>query len=316
MNKDSQSIFEAYLKTSKPKQVVVTEAPVYGDEASFDSGAIARRGKPVAGGKELPYGYVMGQDEAGTTDVVNRVLDIVKTRVFSREPKNIEGKNFDLYYAGTPEDFKVAVGNAIIEVLGLDPAKKHTSARDYAARVFISDVLKAKKVPGADGIVANAPAVNPAAAANVEQAIDAVKKEEGVVEVDKPNVAAPVEPKEAPVFNLIKKYTIDRDRYSEKLEEEIKDAYNVLIRNGMGIDKHTGSNIVNALRAVYSYTRSKQLAAALTNAGILVLDEDEGDKDVPALDAPEDDLEAAIRKEYKDLERQLAGGKTNPFIPD
>ena len=313
--KDDKLIANVYTR-------LLTEAPVYGDEPSFDPAEMARPGRVREGPRTMPLGYAIGAKAAETGEdlvvLTTRIVDAIKQRVFSRENKIINGKTYNLYFAGTPEDFKVRVGNEIVRVLGLRPEGKNVHARDHAARQIINRILKVVQIPGggdagqAPGIVAVAAPVAPLVAA----APEAVAAVAAVVETPEAPAPEPVVPKETH-FSLISKYELNRDKFSENLEDDVKGGYNALIRGGLGDGEFTGTDAIAELKKTFTSSVSRELIKSLIKVGVIEeVEEVKANADVAALDNPDEDYSDALSKAYSELKGELGGNIKDRFMPE
>jgi len=309
--KDIKLIADVYTK-------LLTEAPVYGDEPSFDPAEMARPGRVREGPRTMPLGYAIGAKATETGEdlvvLTTRIVDAIKQRVFSRENKIINGKTYNLYFAGTPEDFKVQVGNEIVRVLGLRPEGKNVHARDHAARQIINRILKVVQIPGGDaGQAPGIVAVAAPAAPLVVAAPEAVAAVAAVAEAPAPE---PVVPKET-YFSHTSKYTLNRDKFSDNLEDDVKSGYGALMRGGLGDGEFTGAEVIAELKKTFTSSVSRALINSLIKVGVIEeVEEAKANAEVPALDGPDEDYGDALSKAYRELKLDSGGNRTNRFMPE
>jgi len=170
MNKDCKLIFEAYFT----KKQVVSEAPIYGSE---DLGYTSDFEKAPGGGYGI--GKIAQKEGKSKTEVANRVLQAIKTKLLKPGSHVVDGKEYQLYYPGSKMKFRTELENLIKKELGLGG----TEAK-YTARI-VDNLLNVVRVDTEGGTVASP--------VQVKKAVDAG--------VNNKPVAAAAGPLEAPVEN-------------------------------------------------------------------------------------------------------------------
>ena len=165
MNKDTKLIFEAY-KTKK----VLQEAPIYADDLGY-TGDIEK-----APGKGYGIGKTAAKEGKSKSEVANRLLQAIQTKIFKPAIHTVDGKEYKLYYPGSKMKFRTELENLIKNELKLGG----TEAK-YTARV-VDNLLNVLRVDVEGGAAASP--------AQVKQAV--------VAGIDGKNVIAPGTPGTAP----------------------------------------------------------------------------------------------------------------------
>lgn len=152
MNKDCKFIFEAYASKKK----VVSEAPIYADDLGY-TGDIEK-----APGGGYGIGKAASREGISKSEVANRILQLVKTKLFKPALHTIEGKEYQLYYPGSKMKFRSELEALIKRELKLGG----TEAR-YTARV-VDNLLNVLRVDVEGGTAANPSQVKKAVVAGVQ----------------------------------------------------------------------------------------------------------------------------------------------------
>ena len=153
MNKDCKLIFESYLA----KKQVISEAPIYG------MGDIGYSGDfESAPGKGYGIGQVAAKEGKTKTEVANRVLQAIKTKLFKPAKHVVDGKEYDLYYPGSKMKFRTELENLIKNEL-----KIGGTVAKYTARI-VDNLLNVVRVDAEGGTAASPTQVKQAVTAGVE----------------------------------------------------------------------------------------------------------------------------------------------------
>lgn len=152
MNKDSKLIFEAYLT----KKQVVNEAPIYADDLSY-TGDIEK-----APGKGYGIGKVAAKEGKTKAEIANRLLGVIKTKLFKPAAHTVDGKEYQLYYPGSKMKFRTDLENLIKNELKLGG----TEAK-YTARI-VDNLLNVLRVDVEGGAAANPVQVKQAVVSGIE----------------------------------------------------------------------------------------------------------------------------------------------------
>jgi hypothetical protein len=139
MNKDCKFIYEAYAS----KRKIVSEAPIYADELGF-TGDIEK-----APGGGYGIGKVAAREGLSKTEIANKILQLVKTKLFKPASHTVEGKEYQLYYPGSKMKFRTELENLIKKELKLGG----TEAK-YTARI-VDNLLNVLRIDVEGGAAAN-----------------------------------------------------------------------------------------------------------------------------------------------------------------
>jgi hypothetical protein len=278
MNKDCKFIFEAY----KAKNNIVTEAPIYADDLGY-TGDIE---KSPGGGYGI--GKAASKEGVSKTEVANRILQLVKTKLFKPALHTIEGKEYQLYYPGSKMRFRAELESLIKKELKLSG----TEAR-YTARV-VDNLLNVLRVDVEGGTAANPSQVKKAVIAGV-QGQPVASGEPASSEVIPAIPAAPAAktyvknftrfiPEYAKIFaELPDEISIsgEGDFYdSEELKQEVLDAITKVYNETKAKDKEYITDFIDSVKYKNGYIPSAEAKAK----------EGEGTGEAPIVDEyPEDD---------------------------
>jgi len=152
MNKDCKLIYEAYASKKK----VVSEAPIYADELGY-TGDIEK-----APGGGYGIGKAATREGLSKTEIANRILQLVKTKLFKPASHTVEGKEYQLYYPGSKMKFRTELENLIQKELKLGG----TEAK-YTARI-VDNLLNVLRVDVEGGAAANPVQVKKAVVAGAQ----------------------------------------------------------------------------------------------------------------------------------------------------
>ena len=153
MNKDCKLIFESYLT----KKQIISEAPIYG------MGDIGYSGDfESAPGKGYGIGQVAAKEGKTKTEVANRVLQAIKTKLFKPAKHVVDGKEYDLYYPGSKMKFRTELENLIKNEL-----KIGGTVAKYTARI-VDNLLNVVRVDAEGGTAASPKQVKQAVDAGIE----------------------------------------------------------------------------------------------------------------------------------------------------
>jgi len=276
--------------------------------------------------KPEPTSYAIGKhaEKSGKdiVDVTREILDKVKSTVFTANPSKT-GSGDDLWFPGTPEEFRDKVQDIVVDVCGLpDSARHKVGPAHYAARTIENDILKVTKVKSGGQVRTSTPKVNAAAVSPVVQ--DAVQD---VVDTAS---ALPEEPKvepvlKAPSFNLGETYVVDDTMSATSFGKiannwrraNAEDAYKELMSGiGAGIAA-SGKDMINSISGISGYSVKKQALTDLLNVGGIFKEGEEyegeakEDSGIPILPpADEADVKKTLEDEADDLRRTSLGGMT------
>jgi len=286
MNKDCKLIFEAY-KTKKP---IISEAPIYG------MGDIGYSGDfESAPGKGYGIGKVAAKEGKPMADVANRLLQVIKTKLFKPAKHVVDGKEYDLYYPGSKMKFRTELENLIKNELKIGG----TEAK-YTARI-VDNLLNVVRVDAEGGTAANPQQVNKAVAAGVQgkKIIPAETPQTGPVQapansfVKNPNVRFIKE--WMPIFvELPDEISIEKGDFydSPELKNEVIEAITRAYDQKMANDKEVVQDFIDSLKFKNSYTPASEKK------------EGEGTGEEPNIEEyPEDDEPTSIAKELGYIDR-------------
>lgn len=124
MNHDSKLIFEAY------QAKLISEAPVSGLESDILPNPEKINDKPS-------YGIGKAAGEAGSKeDVLKKLVNTIIVDVFTKKEHEVGESKYDLYFPGTPEEFRKAIADVVKKVLEESGTKVSTTDARYTARVI------------------------------------------------------------------------------------------------------------------------------------------------------------------------------------
>lgn len=144
-NKDSKLIFEAYNQSQ-----LISEIPVLGPE---DLGFASDPRKGASGG----YGF-----KGLTDDQVKGLIDAVKTKLFKPAAHTVDGVEYQLYYPGSKDKFRVELINLIKNELKIGKTQAV-----YTARIA-DNLLNVIRTDGEGGSAASPVAVTKAVQAGAK----------------------------------------------------------------------------------------------------------------------------------------------------
>jgi hypothetical protein len=285
MNKDSKLIFEAYL-TKKP---VLNEAPIYGPgDLDYTSDIES------APGGGYGVGTAAAKEGKTKTEIANRILNAVKTKLFKPAAHTIDGKEYQLYYPGSKMKFRTELENLIKNEL-----KIGGTAAKYTARV-IDNLLNVLRVDVEGGAAASP--------VQVKKAIDTGVQDKPITGDGSAQPAAPQATANAfvknPMVRFIKEFmpifvelpdeiTISgkKDFYeSDELQNEVKEAITRAYDETKAKDKELINDFIDSLKHKNSYTPQSEAKQQ----------EGEGTGEEPTIDEyPEgDDVYTAAKQEF------------------
>jgi len=254
MNKDTKYIFEAYLA----KKQVISEAPIYADDLGY-TGDIEK-----APGKGYGIGKTAAKEGKSKTEIANRLLQVIQTKLFKPAIHTIDGKEYKLYYPGSKMKFRTDLENLIKNELKLGG----TEAK-YTARV-VDNLLNVLRVDVEGGAAASP--------AQVKQAVTAGVEGKAVVAPGTPGTA-PATPAPAansfvkndvrfikewmPIFSeLPDEITVAKgDLYdSPELKKEVVDAITRAYDEKMANDKEMVQDFIDSLKYKNGYTAASEKA--------------------------------------------------------
>lgn len=277
MNKDCKLIFEAY----KAKKKVISEAPIYG------MGDIGYSGDfESAPGKGYGIGQVAAKEGKTKTEVANRVLQAVKTKLFKPAKHVVDGKEYDLYYPGSKMRFRTELENLIKNEL-----KIGGTVAKYTARV-VDNLLNVVRVDAEGGTAASPK--------QVKQAVDAGLEGKKVVAPGTPSTApTPEAPATTNTFvknsnvRFIKEWqpifvelpdeiSVDQgDIYdSPELRNEVVEAITRAYDSKMASDKEVVQDFIESLKFKNSYIPSSEKKEGEGTGEVETVDEYPEDDDV------------------------------------
>lgn len=296
MNNDCHLIFETYLKSKQP----ITEAPIYGQGDLSYTGDIE-----TAPGKGYGIGKAAQREGKSKTEIANRLLGVIKTKLFKAVPHTIDGKEYQLFYPGSKMKFRTE-----LEQLVKNELKLGGTEAKYTARV-VDNLLNVLRVD-AEGGVASTPA-------QIKKAVDAGIQGTAVAKaVDGPQAVAPTAtqphtfvktfakfiPEFAKIFGeLPDEITTSgkSDFYdSEELKNEVKEAITRAFDENKSKDKELVSDFIDSMKFKNGYIPSAEAQQK----------EGEGTGEAPTVDEyPEgDDTYTAAKQEFNLKERPFDAG--------
>ena len=285
MNNDCNLIFEAYLS----KKRVLNEAPIYGPG---DLDYTADIENTPGGGYGV--GTAAAKEGKTKTEIANRILTAVKTKLFKPAMHTIDGKEYQLYYPGSKMKFRIE-----LEKLIKNELKIGGTAAKYTARV-IDNLLNVLRVDVEGGAAASP--------VQVKQAIDTAVQDKPVSDAG----ATPPAPTQAaanvfvkdPVVRFIKEFMLifvelpdeitiagNKEFYeSDELHNEVVEAITRAYDDAKAKDKELVNDFIDSLKHKNSYTPQVEAQAK----------EGEGTGEAPTVDEyPEgDDVYTAAKQEF------------------
>ena len=285
MNNDCNLIFEAYLS----KKQVLNEAPIYGPG---DLNYTADIETTPGGGYGV--GTAAAKEGKTKTEIANRILNAVKTKLFKPAMHTIDGKEYQLYYPGSKMKFRIE-----LEKLIKNELKIGGTAAKYTARV-IDNLLNVLRVDVEGGAAASP--------VQVKQAIDTAVQDKPVSDAS----ATPPAPAQAvanvfvkdPVVRFIKEFMLifvelpdeitiagDKEFYeSDELRNEVVEAITRAYDDAKAKDKELVNDFIDSLKHKNSYTPQAEVKQQ----------EGEGTGEAPTVDEyPEgDDVYTAAQQEF------------------
>jgi len=233
MNKDCKYIFEAY--TSRKK--IVSEAPIYADDLGY-TGDIEK-----APGGGYGIGKAAAREGKSKTEIGNKILELVRTKLFKPAAHTVDGKEYQLYYPGSKMKFRAELEALIKKELNLGG----TEAR-YTARV-VDNLLNVLRVDVEGGAAANPSQVKKAVAAGVEGKSIASGEPAGPEAVP----ATPAAPAPNSFVKTFAKFIPEYARIFAELPDE------VTINHGEDFydSKEFKQEVVDAITKVYDENKAK-----------------------------------------------------------
>jgi len=277
MNKDCKLIFESYLA----KKQVISEAPIYG------MGDIGYSGDfESAPGKGYGIGQVAAKEGKTKTEVANRVLQAVKTKLFKPAKHVVDGKEYDLYYPGSKMKFRTDLENLIKNEL-----KIGGTVAKYTVRI-VDNLLNVVRVDAEGGTAASPK--------QVKQAVDAGLEGKKVIAPGTPSTApTPEAPATTNTFvknsnvRFIKEWqpifvelpdeiSVDQgDIYdSPELRNEVVEAITRAYDSKMASDKEVVQDFIESLKFKNSYIPSSEKKEGEGTGEVETVDEYPEDDDV------------------------------------
>ena len=255
MNKDCKLIFEAY----NAKKQVISEAPIYGmGDLGYSSDVES------APGKGYGIGQVAAKEGKTKTEIANRVLQAIKTKLFKPAKHVVDGKEYDLYYPGSKMKFRTELENLIKNEL-----KIGGTLAKYTARV-VDNLLNVVRVDAEGGTAASP--------RQVKQAVDAGIQGKAVVAPGTPGTSPSSETPTAansfvknsnarfikewqPIFvELPDEINVEEgDIYdSPELRNEVIEAITRAYDQKMASDKEVVQDFIDSLKFKNSYVPSSE----------------------------------------------------------
>lgn len=296
---DNNLIFENYLRTLNEAMPFAAPEEGFGSPEKIRQHRAQKGATDVSGYRIGDYSRSTGRDIAEITD---GIVVAIKRELFTREPRNVGGVQYQLYFAGTKDELQDGVTTIIHRELGGSKADS-----GYAARIVVNYILKLADIDKGrvvtkdfEGAVADA--------APVIQAIQRVAQPA----VDIPQVpAAPAEREYTQISNSSKyKLAEGRSRHPH-----VNEVYDIMRREIGEGEEVTGLRLVELLKDIFD-TRAQAMTflSDMLQAGMI---EKVADDTEPAaiLDPTDDEYNFnAMNAELEDMRRNLAQGRTN--VPD
>lgn len=277
MNKDCKLIFEAYL-AKKP----INEAPIYGDDITY-TGDFEK-----APGGAYGIGKAATREGTSKTEIANRLLAAIKSKLFKPESHVVDGKEYSLFYPGSKMKFRTDLEKLIKNELKVGG----TEAR-YTARV-VDNLLNVVKVDLEGGTSADPAQVKKAVSAGVEN-----KPVTNSGDVATVAAKAPVTPASSgtfvknpnvrfirewmPIFNELPEEinTSEEDVYSSKeLRDAVVDAITSAYDESKSKDKELVQDFIDSLKFKSSYMPYKEKQEGEGTGEVETVDEYPEDDDV------------------------------------
>ena len=302
---DNNLIFEKYIRT-------LNEAmPFAAPEEGFGSPEKIRQHRAQKGATDAS-GYRIGEYSRSTgrdiAEVTDDIVVAIKRELFTREPRNVGGVQYQLYFAGTKDELQDNVTSIIHRKLGGSKADS-----GYAARIVVNYILKLADIDKGrvvtkdfEGAVADA--------APVIQAIQRVVQ---------PAVNAPQAPA-APVAPAEREYTQISNNSKYKLAEgrsrhpHVNEMYDIMRREIGEGEEITGFELVDMLKdRLDSRAQAMTFLSDMLQAGMIEKVANDADP-AAILDTTDDEHNFdAMNAELEDMRRNLARGRTDaPNLED
>lgn len=230
MNKDCKLIYEAYAA----RQKVVNEAPIYADDLGF-TGDFEK-----APGGGYGIGKAAGREGVSKTEMANRVLNLVKTKLFKPAQHTIDGKEYQLYYPGSKMKFRAELENLLKKELKLGG----TEAK-YTARI-VDNLLNVLRVDVEGGTAANP--------AQVKKAVEAGAQGKPVASGE------PAGPQPAPATPAANSYVKTFAKFIPefaKIFAELPDELTIEPNEDFYDSKEFKQEVVDAITKVYDENKAK-----------------------------------------------------------
>jgi len=320
MIRDAKLIAEQYTR------IINEWMPVFGDEAGGGIGNAA----DINTDTSTAYNALKGYAKKPGNDVValtQKILDKIKTNIFTKTNITHDGKVYDLYFPGEPMEFRERVKGVIEDVMGMDKTQQNVPA-ERAARILDNVVLKVVRVKGSGKVVSSNKAVD-AAAAKIEPAVEQAIKEtplaavETPVEPDEDKELGPM-PEDKPKtpeekayigpkrFRIIGEYQVESEMSptayakipDEERRENAKLARARLISNVGREFSGTGEDFINKIKMPYSSAK-QALTDLLHIGGISEIEQNNSSEVLEGPGFSENPSDVAA-----ELEREQMGGMT------
>lgn len=234
MNKDCKFIFEAY----SAKKKIVTEAPIYADDLGY-TGDIEN-----APGGGYGIGKAATKEGKSKTEIGNRILELVRTKLFKPAAHTVDGKEYQLYYPGSKMKFRTELEALIKKNLNLTG----TEAR-YTARI-VDNLLNVLRVDVEGGAAANPAQVKKAVAAGV------MDKPISSAEPAGPEAASDVTPADPAPNSFVKTFTKFIPEYA-RIFAELPDEVTVTPGEDFYDSAEFKQEVVDAITKVYDENKAK-----------------------------------------------------------